>query len=79
MANQRPRASIHATPQTTFAYPQAKENTRDKWGKDKYAVKKPRNWTPLRHFEKASQLHRDLRWHQTNDGIDCKGTTRQIS
>ena len=39
MAYQKARASIHATPQTSFAYPQANENTRDKWDKEKYDAK----------------------------------------
>lgn len=63
MANQRPRASIHATPQTTFAYLQAKENTRDKWGKDKYAVK---NQETGHHYD-ISRKH--LNFIVTSDGI----------
>ncbi len=39
MAYQKARTSIHATPQTSFAYPQANENTRDKWDKEKYDAK----------------------------------------
>ena len=63
MANQRPRASIHATPQTTFAYLQAKENTRDKWGKDKYAAK---NRETGHHYD-ITRKH--LNFIVTSDGI----------